>query len=90
MTDLPSNPCDATLTEIAAAIAAGRVSSSEVTEASVARLKSYNEALNLLAGLDEVAVSGSIRESIRSLPGIEVGAVEAVPRAAWSAMAAAT
>lgn len=53
MTDLPSNPCDATLTEIATAIAAGRVSSSEVTEASVARLKSYDEALNLLAGLDE-------------------------------------
>ena len=43
----------------------------------------------VLAGLDEVTVSGSIRESIRSLPGIRSGAVEAVPRAAWSAMARA-
>lgn len=53
MTDLPSNPCDATLTEIADAIAAGKVSSSEVTEASIERLKSYSSSLNLLAGIDE-------------------------------------
>ena len=53
MSDLPANPCDASLTEIAAAIKAGKVSSAEVTEASVARLKSYSPTLNLVAGMDE-------------------------------------
>lgn len=53
MSDLPANPCDASLTEIATAIKAGKVSSAEVTEASVARLKAYNGALNLVAGIDE-------------------------------------
>lgn len=52
MTDLPANPCDASLSEIAAAIKAGKISSYEVTEASIERLTKRGAALNLVAGMD--------------------------------------
>ncbi len=71
MTDFPSNPCDATLTEIADAIAVGKVSSSEVTDASIARLKSYSSSLNLLAGIDEGDAMRQAKEAdadARALP----------------------
>lgn len=52
MTDLPSNPCDASLVDIAAALKAGTVSSVEVTKASLARLSTFGTALNAVAGVD--------------------------------------
>jgi len=52
VTDLPTNPCDATLTDIAAALKAGKVSSAEVTEASLERLQTRGRALNAIAGID--------------------------------------
>ncbi len=52
MSDLPANPCDASLVEIAAALKSGRISSAEVTEASIERLSRRGTALNAVAGLD--------------------------------------
>ena len=52
MNDLPSNPCDASLTQIVEALRAGTVSSVEVTEASLARLSTAGAALNAIAGID--------------------------------------
>ena len=40
-------------------------------------------------GHDETTVAGKIRESIRSLSGISVGTVQAVPRSTWAAIARA-
>ena len=50
MSTLPSNPCDASLVEIAAALKSGAVSSVEVTEASLARLTSAGQALTAVVG----------------------------------------
>jgi aspartyl-tRNA(Asn)/glutamyl-tRNA(Gln) amidotransferase subunit A len=47
---LPSNPCDASLVEIAAALKSGAVSSVEVTEASLARLATAGQALTAVVG----------------------------------------
>ncbi|WNJ99706.1 amidase [Thalassospiraceae bacterium LMO-JJ14] len=55
MTDFPSNPCDATLVDVAAALKSGKVSSREVTEASIARFHARGKPLNLVAGMDEDA-----------------------------------
>jgi len=55
LSDFPSNPCDATLSDIAAALKSGKISSLEVTQASIDRLKSRGEVLNLVAGMDEDA-----------------------------------
>jgi len=52
VTKLPSNPCDASLTEIATALASRQISSVEVTEASCVRLQTYGRALNAVAGID--------------------------------------
>jgi len=52
VTDLPSNPCDASLSDIAAALKAGKISSVEVTDASLARLETRGRALNAIAGID--------------------------------------
>lgn len=46
---------DLTLTELAAAIAAGRVSSREATQASLDALEQWDQSLNLIAGLDREA-----------------------------------
>ncbi len=53
MSELPSNPCDATMIEVAAAIRDRHVSSREVTEYMIARLRSRGGPLNAVAGMDE-------------------------------------
>lgn len=53
MNDLPANPCDATLVGIVAALKAGKVTSSEVTEAALARLGDHGVVLNGVAGMDD-------------------------------------
>jgi len=53
MTDLPSNPCDASLTAIASALRARKISSVEVTQASLQRLKARGAEMNAIAGIDE-------------------------------------
>ena len=52
MTGLPADPCDATLVDIAAALAAGDISSLEVTQATLSRLNDRGRALNAVAGID--------------------------------------
>ncbi len=52
MTELPANPCDADLTEIAAALARRTVSSREVADAMIERLRSRGGPLNAVAGID--------------------------------------
>lgn len=52
MSNLPANPCDATLTEIATALKDGDISSREVVDASIVRLQKLGSALNAVAGMD--------------------------------------
>jgi len=53
MTDLPSNPCDASLTAIASALRTRKISAVEVTQASLQRLKARGAEMNAVAGIDE-------------------------------------
>ena len=53
MTDLPSNPCDASLTAIASALRTRKISAVEVTQASQQRLKARGAEMNAVAGIDE-------------------------------------
>lgn len=53
MTDLPSNPCDASLAQIATALCDRKISSVEVTQASLQRLKARGAEMNAIAGIDE-------------------------------------
>lgn len=53
MTDLPANPCDASLVDIAAALRARKISSVEVTAASLERFRRRGAPLNVIAGVDE-------------------------------------
>lgn len=52
VTDLPSNPCDATLADITAALRAKTISSGEVTAAALDRLETRGRDLNAVAGID--------------------------------------
>ena len=52
MTALPVDPCDATLVDIAKALADRKISSLEVTQATLARLNDRGRALNNVAGID--------------------------------------
>lgn len=54
MTDLPSHPCDASLTVIASALRDRKISVVEVTQASLQRLKARGAEMNAVAGIDEV------------------------------------
>lgn len=63
MTDLPSNPCDATLAQVASALRAKKISSAEVTEASLKRLKSRGDVLNAVAGIDEDEAMASAKKA---------------------------
>lgn len=54
MTELPSNPCDASLAQIATALCDRKISSVEVTQASLQRLKARGAEMNAVAGIDEV------------------------------------
>lgn len=53
MTDLPANPCDASLAQIAMALRNRKISSVEVTQASLQRLKARGAEMNAVAGIDE-------------------------------------
>ena len=53
MTDLPANPCDASLAQIATAIRERKISSVEVTLASLQRLKARGAEMNAVAGIDD-------------------------------------
>lgn len=52
MAEFPANPADATLVAVRDAIAAGKVSSVEATEACLERLETRGRALNTVAGID--------------------------------------
>jgi len=53
VTDLPSNPCDASLAQISTALRERKISSVEVTQASLQRLKARGAEMNAIAGIDE-------------------------------------
>lgn len=78
MTKLPTNPCDASLTEITAALAAREISSVEVTEASCARLQDSDTKLNALAGID---IEDARRQALAADGAIGIGALSGVPLA---------
>lgn len=52
MTELPSNPCDATLAQVATALRDRKISSAEVAESSLKRLQTRGAAMNAIAGID--------------------------------------
>lgn len=70
MTDLPSNPCDASLAQIATALRARQISSVEVTQASLQRLKARGGEMNAIAGIDEAdALAQAARADAADLTG---------------------
>lgn len=70
MTELPSNPCDASLAQIASAIRDRKISSVEVTQASLQRLKARGAEMNAVAGIDETdALAQSERADASDLGG---------------------
>lgn len=74
MTKLPANPCDASLTEIVAALSTREISSVEVTEASCVRLQDFGGKLNALAGIDiEDARRQALAADGLSEPGLLAG-----------------
>jgi aspartyl-tRNA(Asn)/glutamyl-tRNA(Gln) amidotransferase subunit A len=78
VTKLPTNPCDASLTEITAALAVCEISSVEVTEASCARLQDFGTKLNALAGID---IEDAHRQALAADGAIGSGALSGVPLA---------
>lgn len=70
MSELPSNPCDASLAQIAAALRARKISAVEITEASLQRLEARGAVLNAIAGIDiEDALAQAKKADASSLEG---------------------
>ncbi len=74
MTELPSNPCDASLAQIATALRDRKISSVEVTQASLQRLRSRGAEMNAIAGIDEAdALAQAERADATGLGGLLAG-----------------
>jgi aspartyl-tRNA(Asn)/glutamyl-tRNA(Gln) amidotransferase subunit A len=74
VTELPSNPCDASLAQIATALRDRKISSVEVTQASLQRLRSRGAEMNAIAGIDEAdALAQAERADATGLGGLLAG-----------------
>ncbi|MEQ9575426.1 MAG: amidase family protein [Rhodospirillales bacterium] len=82
MTKPPADPAFMTLAEAAAAIAAGDISSRELTEACLTRMTAFNPKVNALAGLDEAdALAQADAADQARAKGGDLGALHGVPLA---------
>lgn len=74
MTDLPTNPCDATLLSIADALRRRSISAREVTDACIDRLRARGGPLNAIAGIDIADAQAQAKAAdVHPSPGVLAG-----------------